>query len=133
MLACCLRNMAGKDLQLACCRIVCAPFSVYLVIVYLRRPVHRNYEAERRRESYHFEPADSHPFVTVVKVRLARVQARLFRSGNLVFSSRNWDRDRDWGHWKTCSFLPFFSSKTLTRDKWPSLDIELIPGKCPLV
>ena len=25
-------------------------------------------------------------------------RARLFRSGNLVFSSRNWDRDRDWGH-----------------------------------
>ena len=23
---------------------------------------------------------------------------RLFRSGNLVFSSRNWNRDRDWGH-----------------------------------
>jgi len=48
--------------------------TVYLAIVYLRRPVHRNYEAERRRESYHFEPADSHPLVTVVKVRLARVQ-----------------------------------------------------------
>ena len=49
--------------------------------------------------------------------RHTAVSARLFRSGNLVFSSRNWDRDRDWGPCKTCSFLPFFSSKTLTRDK----------------
>ena len=30
--------------------------------------------------------------------RLAWVYTRLFWSGNLVFSSRNWDRDRDWGH-----------------------------------
>ena len=43
-------------------------FNVYLACVYLRRPVHRNYEAEKRRESYHFESADCHPLVTVVKV-----------------------------------------------------------------
>ena len=45
--------------------------TVYLAIVYLRSPVHRYYEAERRRESYHFKPADSHPLVTVVKVAKA--------------------------------------------------------------
>ena len=65
------------------------------------------------------------------------VLPRLFRGGNLVFSSgigtRYWDclRLEDGRH--DCAFLAFFSSKTWARDKWPSLDIELIPGKCALV
>ena len=63
------------------------------------------------------ETTSKQPCTTEAGSILLHSSSRLFRSGNLVFSSRNWDRDRDWGHWKTCSFLPFFSSNTLTRDK----------------
>ena len=78
--------MAGEDLVLPSLQ-VCTP-CVYLAFVSLRRPVHRNYEAERRRESYRFDPADSHPLVTVVKVGSARVQGHLAGRGMAQLDSR---------------------------------------------
>ena len=44
-------------------------FRVYLAFVYLRRPETKTMRRRgNERASYHFDPADNHPFMTVVKV-----------------------------------------------------------------